>query len=286
MQNSLYKNIISKIKKIKFFDWLLVVFSISFIVMFSFIFFRKSSYITATISVGEDSIVYSSINTSIPKTWFGNLFYKGQTEKDGLGNIQAEVLNVYSYDISANQKRVYINIKLKSVYNRATNSNTYKGVPVLVGSTIKLNLDKVYTEGLITEVQEYPTSSKNEAIKVEAQIREEDPTYPGTAGTKSYVADALNTGDAILDNNGKILIKIIDKKVMPAKITVTTSDGRAVATEDPLKKDVLLTLEILAEKQNNRYYFLHNIPILIDEKIPLNTKTISLFPIVTKIFPK
>ncbi len=279
MQGKTVKYIKSKIKKLKLFDWVLIVFGLVTLVTFVILFFRKSTYITATVSVGEDSVIYGSLG---PSTWFANAFHKGQKEKDGLGRVQSEVLSVYSYDTSPNHKTVYLDVRLNSVYNRATDTYTYKGTSVLIGSTVKLNLDKIYAEGLITEVQGFPTHSKKQTIKIEAQIREENPTYPGTAGTKSYLADAIKIGDTIKDNSGSTLIKILDKKVVPAQITITTSDGRALSAIDPIKKDVTLTLEVLAENVEGKYYFLNNIPILIDQAIPLNTDTLSIFPTVTK----
>lgn len=282
MNKKSIKYLTLKVKAIKMFDWVLIFFGFIFIIIFAVIFSRKSTYITATVSVGDDSVVHGPWTNMGPKPWFANTFHRGQSEKDGLGRVQSEILDVYSYNVTPDYNRVYIKVKLNCVYNKATNSCAYKGVSVLVGSIIKLNLDKVYAEGIVTEVQGFPTHTTKQIIRVEAQIREANLNYPGTAGTKSYLADAIQIGDTVKDNNDLTLIKIIDKKVTPAKITVTTSDGRAVTTNDPIKKDVLLTLEILAEKTNGRYYFLNNIPILIDEDIPLNTQAVSIFPTVTK----
>ncbi len=282
MRKRILKIIKSKIKAFKVLDWMLVVFGLTALLVFVFIFFRKSSYITATVSIGEDSVIYGSWYDFGPKTWFANLFYKGQLEKDGLGRVQAQVLDVYSYDISPSHKRLYIDVRLNSVYNRATNSYTYKGVPVLVGSTIKLNLDKIYAEGMVTKVQGFPTNAVEKKIKVEARLGDEETSFLAASATKNYIADAIQIGDTVKDNNGLVLIKVLDKRVAPAEATVTTSDGRIVKTIDPSKKDVFLTLEILSEKQNDKYYFLTNIPILIDQIIPLNTPLISIFPTVTK----
>lgn len=282
MPKKIIKIITAKIKKIKIFDWLLITFGLVSVIIFTVIFFRKSTFITATISVGDSSVVYGTFFDSGPKPWFANTFYRGQSEKDGLGRIQAEILDVFAYDVAANHKTVYLDVKLNSVYNRATGTYTYKGIPILVGSTIKLNLDKVFAEGLVTRVQGFPNYTAKKIITIETQIREDNVNYPGTIGTKNYLADALQVGDTIKDNNGLVLIKILDKKVTPAEITVNTSDGRAVSTQDPVKKDVFLTLEVLAERIDDKYYFLDNIPILIDHSIPLNTPVVSVFPIVTK----
>jgi hypothetical protein len=279
------KYIRSKIKSLKLFDWILILFGLMALIIFTVILFRKSTYITATVSVGDDSVVYGSWVNTGPKTWFANLFYKGEAEKDGLGRIEAEVLNVYSYDTGPNNKKVYIEVKLNSVYNSASRTYTYKGVPVLVGSTIKLNLDNVYAEGLITEVQGFPNDTQKQYIKISARVGDEETTFLGTSATKTYIADAINIGDVVKDNYGQVLIRVLNKQETLAKVSVTTSNGRIVESIDPTKKDVILTLQILAENVNGKYYFLNDIPILVDQMIPLNLPTISVFPTVTNFLP-
>lgn len=283
MRKKLFKYLKTKTKSFKVFDWILIAFGAVAVIIFAILFFRKSTYITATVSVGQDSVVYGSLLDNMgPKDWFASAFHSGQEEKDGLGRVQAEVLNVFSYDKTAINKTVYLNVRLNTVYNRATNTYTYKGVPVLVGSTIKLNLDNVYAEGLVTEVQGFPDYSARKKITVEAVIKDENSTYLGTIGTESYIADSVQIGDTVKDNNGNELIKVLDKKVLPAEVTVTTSDGRVVVGFDPVRKDVYLTLEIYAEKINDKYYFLNDIPILINQPIPVNTSKVSVYPVVTK----
>lgn len=287
MPNKLFKNLRTKIKSLKILDWILIIFGLLTILVFSVLFFRKSSNITVTIKVGSDSVFYdlwvpSLFDSSGTKDWYAESFYRGQTERDGLGKTQALVLDVFSYNKTQTRKTVYLTVNLNVTYNPSSNTYTYKGVPVLVGSSIKLNLDRTYVNGLITSVEGYPKIAERKSIVVEAQIREENSTFLETAGTKSYIADAIKIGDEVKDNNGTTLIKVLDKRVFPAKKTVTTSDGRVLERNDPSRKDVFLTLLINAEKIGNKYYLLDDIPILVDQILPINTQAVSIFPIVTK----
>lgn len=288
------KKIVKILKKISIFDWILVAIGIGAIAVFSTTFSRKPTYITATVKIGEDSVYYSSwqsksfkwVDTSGTKDWFADTFYKGQTEKDGLGNIKAEVTDVYSYNKSPDKKTVYINVKLAAVYNKATNTYTYKGLPVLIGSIIKLDLDNVHATGTTTNINGFPTQTDRTYIEVEAQIREENQTFTNTVGTKDYVANALKIGDEVKDKNGNVLIKILNKNVYPAKKTVVTSDGRVFIQNDPGLYDVFLTLGVYAEKHGDKYYLLDDTPLLIDQIIPINTSTISVFPVITRFIKK
>lgn len=290
MKPTLLHHTKNKIKKLKFLDWTIIALGLAGILIFGFIFFRKSTYITATVKVGETSFFYGTWLTGSPiwndtsgtKNWFARAIKVGQSEKDGLGKVKAEVLDIYSYDKTPTRKTVYLTVRLNVVYNKASNTYTYKGVPVLTGSQIKLNLDNMYIDGLVLNVEGYPEKVERKLIKILTQIREESAAYPDTAGTKPYVAEAINIGDSVLDNNGNTLIKVVDKKVVLAKKSAVTRDGRVVETVDPTKRDVFLTLDVYAQEIDGKFYFLDDIPILIDQILPVNTDKISIFPIITR----
>lgn len=278
------KKIKDKIKNTNSFDWIIIGLFISTVIVFGYIFLRRSSNIIVTVKVGNESLYWQQwYDPSGTKNWFTNLFYEGLTEKDGLGKTKAEVLNIFSYNTAPDKTNLYLRTKLNVVYNRTSNTYSYKGVSVLIGSKIKLNLNRIFVEGLITEVEDFPEKSTREKIIVEAQIINENSTFLETSGTKEYVAENIKIGEEIKDNNGNTIIKIINKKVEPAKKIVTTSNGNVLLKKDPLNKDIYLTLEINAIKYENKYFLLDDIPILVGQNIPINTSIIYIFPTVTKI---
>lgn len=273
------KNVLNKIKHLTLFDKLVFAFVAMVIVFFTFTFFRKTTYITLTIKVGEDTVSWPHWS----RAWFSQLFHEGMKEKDGLGTVNAEVLKVRSYDIWPAKKAVYLTTRVKVVYSRSSDQNTYKGLPVLIGATIKMYLDKVLVDGLVTNIEGVIDSRERKTILVEAQIKEESPTFPETSGTKQYIADAINIGQKILDDQGNVIIEITGKRVEDAKRNIFTDDGRALIGINPLRKDVYLTLKLESIKLQNRYYLFDDIPILIGQTIPINLSTISVFPEITKI---
>lgn len=287
MGRHVLKQLSQKAKSIKVFDWVLIAFGLTAIIVFLIIFFRKSTYITVTVDVGQNDIAYDVYtpqwtgNSGIAD-WYSSAFYKGEAEVDGLGREQAVVLNVFRYDKGPDRSSVYLTLKLNAVYNKASNSYTYKGVPVLVGSNIKLNLGRVYADGYITNVDGFPNNENKKTLILETQIREENSTYTESSGTKAYIADAINIGDVVKDNSGQAVITVIGKNVRPSLTTVSTANGQIVEAFNPDRKDVFLTLQVDAQKINNRYYLMNDIPILIDQPIPINTQTVSVFPVVTK----
>lgn len=274
----------NRLSRLTLFDRVFIFLILVAISVFAYIFFRKSTYVITVIKVGEETIQYQPWNRGAgTRAWFSNMFYKGLKEEDGLGRIMAEVVDIRSFDTDPNLKDVYLKTRLRVVYNRASDQYTFKGRPVLAGSTIKLNLDELLVDGLITYVEGAKDPREKVKLLVETQLREETSTYLETSGTREYIADALSVGDEIKDDQGNIIVKILGKRVENAKRTVTTSDGRIVVGANPLRKDVYFTLDVNAIKIQNRYYLFDDVPILVGREIPLNTGAVSIWPEVTKI---
>lgn len=266
----------SKIKKYraKFFDILIMT---TFAVIAASLFlllFRTKKERQVVVKVYEESVVWPNKGVS---PWFANLFYQGMEEKNSLGKPMAEVVGVRSYDTEPAKKAVYLTLKLKTVFTPGERQYTYKGKNVLIGSTISLFLDQVFVEGLITDIEEFKKPYPQVKLIVNAKIIKQDPTFPETTGVDPYIAAAINQGDQIKDSLGKAVLKVTDKKVEAADKIVVTDRGEVFLQKDPVKKDVYLTLEVLASKINNRYYFFDDIPILIGESIPIHLDKISLY---------
>lgn len=274
------KSIIRRIKKLTLFDKIIIVGFILAAVFFSYIFFRKSTYLTVTIKVSQENIVYPYLG--VPD-WFSQLFYDGMREKDGLGRTRAEVIKILSYDSSSSRKAIYLTTKLNVIYNRGSNQYTYKGYPVLVGSALKLYLDKLLVDGMVTHIEGIEDKRKKVKLVLKAQVREETVVFPETSGVRDYIANALGLGDEVKDSSGDTIIKITNKVVEDAKKITTASDGRVLLQTDPLRKDVFLTLEVTATYINGRYYIFDDVPILIGYGIPIHTSEVAIWPEVTEI---
>ena len=274
-------------KKLTIFDYVLVSIFVFGVVFFALVFFRKQTFLTVTVKVSDDSVVWDSPGT---KDWFSSLFYTGMTEKNSVGQVQAEVLKVFSYNIKPDRQDVYLTLNLKGVYTKALDQYSYKGRPLLVGYPIKLQLSNINVEGVITAVGD-EDSARQKKVKLIVEVRtwddKRDPyvttNFNDTTGIRPFLADAINKDSTILDNDGGEVIKVIDKKVSDASKIVTTSDGRLFIQKNPLLKDMILTLEVEATEINGKYFLFDEIPILVGEKIPLNFSNVSIYPDITKI---
>lgn len=273
------KIITKRLKNLTLFDKAIIIIAVLGVILFAYVFFRKATYITATVKVGEEDIRYQPWFTQVgSRVWFSELFYVGMQEKDGLGKVNAEVEKIYSYNASPETKALYLTLKLKAVYSRAQNQYTYKGNPVLIGYPIKMFIDRLYVEGLVISIEGIADLRERQNLIVEAKLIEESPTFPETSGVKEYIAEAIKVGDKAKDNNGETIIEILEKRVESAKKVVTTSDGRVVVQRQPLKRDVYLTLGINAIKIADRYFVFDDIPILVGLEIPINTSKYFIQP--------
>lgn len=283
------KKIKNFVKKLTLFDKLLIGLAILGTVLFSYFFFRKSSYITVTIKVGRDSIIYStwapqSNDTAGVTPFLLQFFHKGMTEKDGLGRVRAEVLDVNSYYLIPSRVSLYLKTKLKVVYSRSNDQYSYKGAPVAVGSGIQLYLDNILIRGLVTGIDGKENLGEKKTLTLEAWVMEESGTYLETSGAREYVADAIKVGDEAKDSQGNVVIKVLGKRVEPAKKVTTSADSRVFVQANPLKKDIFLTLQVNAVRLGDRYYIFEDIPVLVAWAVPVCTPTTCFYPIVTKIY--
>jgi hypothetical protein len=275
------KKILSKITLI---DRVIIAIGLLSTIIFGFIFFRSSTHVTAIIKVSEDTIIHNPWVMGVgTRTWFAELFHPGMKESDGLGQVAAEVLDVHSYHTSPDKKAVYLTVKLRAVYNRASNQHTYNGLNLLVGSPIKLNLNHMLVEGLVTHIDGVEDPRNKTKLIVTAQIKRDNPVYTGTSGVEPHIANALNVGDAVRDSRNHAIVTIIDKKVVPAKVITTTNTGEVVVKDDPVKKDVLLTLETNALESSGRYYLFDDISLTIGIGIPLHFNHISVYPEILEL---
>ena len=270
--------------KLTLFDKILILITVLGVAFFGYYFFRKPNYKNAVVKVSEDSVLYAPWKKdSGVSSWFEQYFQVGMREVNGLGQTTAEIENISSYDTGPTRKDLYLNVKLNSVFNRATGIYTFKGRPLIAGSTIKINFDGVYVEGLVTFVDGLNDKREKIKLKVEAQLLENNPVFSESEGVRKTLADAINIGDEVVDNRGNIVLKVVGKNMEDSRRLINTSDGRTIVSNNPYRKDVILILEAQGYKLNNRYYLFDNLPILVGQNIPFNTPYVSVFPEVTKI---
>jgi hypothetical protein len=230
-----------------------------------------------------DVVALVSQNAGSPY-WNYDIFKEGMTESDTLGNISARIIKVRKYDISPDNPSVYLTLRLQTVYSPRTKTYTYKGKKLFVGSIINLNLDQVGVDANIVSMDGDKNIYPIQQLIVKARLMgKSNSLYSETYGQYPYIADNITVGDTVLDNNGQVILTIINKQVEDADHYIITLNGELTKGKDLFLKDIYLTLKIMAYKIGSRYYFFDNVPILIGAQIPINLSKLSIQPVITDI---
>jgi len=272
------------ISKLTLFDKTIIFLVVIFIFSFAYLSFRKVEYLIVKIKVGVENITFTNWDKgSGILNSYGTRLQPGMKEFDGLKRIQAEALAVDAIDTFPNVRDVYLTAKLRVVYNKGSRQYTYKGLPVLIGTTVKLNLDNFLVKGMIVYTNKLEIKGHKQKITVDTAILNNYTSLYETEGITKFLADAIKVGDEFKDSSGNVISKIINKRVENVKKTIQTSDGRILLTNNPLRQDIYITFEVDAVEIGGRYYLIEDIPILIGEGLPFNTSKYSIWPEVTNI---
>lgn len=258
------------LKKVKTID-IILGFIFVFSLLFLYFFFRREEVdVIVKVRVTDQEVLYAKSN---PDLWYANQFRVGETERDSMGKVIAEIIDVESIKINPKESIVYLDLKLKATYNKRTETYIARGKKMAYGAPMRFNFDNITFDGHIVQ---YPNYEGNNQVNVK-KVR--------VIALERYIepslADAINIDDAMLDSRGKELVRIIDKKVLPAEIVTTNSQGDPLLRYSPIYKDLFLTLVISVKEVNKTFFLFDKEPLTIGTSIPLNFEKVSIFPMVT-----
>jgi hypothetical protein len=261
-------------KKLNAFDWLFIIVLVASVIFIAITSLKKTAWVTAEFKV------------SIPGT--GRLSYlaaenlnQGDFQLNQSGEKNLEVLKVFSW--GNQQKDMWITAKLNVNVNKS-NKYSFNYQPLEIGKPVEATIKGIYVRGIVTWLENIPDTRKRYAITIKARlVNDTNPYSTSTRGVDPWLADGLEVGQQMKDTTGRIVAEITDLTVKPAERTVQTGDGRIYLGEDPLKKDVFLTLKIQTTKNENDYYFLEDLPVKIGYFIPVLLGPINISPVITEI---
>lgn len=245
------------------------------------ILFRKNEFVDLTMRITNNNVLYSDHN---PPLWYAYTLKKGSTEKDSIGRIQSEIINVQMYPLEPGNKAVFVNLRLNAVYNKSKQQYSYKGKPLLIGSGLRVELQNHLIEGVITDIANQSIPREEKTIILKAKVIDTNPVYGETEGVSQYIADAININDSVVDYQNNKILTIIDKKVVPSERYTFNSAGGILLNTDPKRVDVYLTLKTKVRHILNEDYFMGLIRIRVGGTIPIDLPKITIYPVVTDIF--
>ena len=228
-------------KKLTIFDWLIVFVIIGGLVFFASFIFKKEQWIKVELKVGLENLQWGYQPSPY---WLADSIKKGESQFDGLGGKEAEVLGTEIYEWGGGKKSIYLLLNLKVNYNKQKRVYRFTHQAVEIGRPLKLEMGNVGFEGIVMSIEGKALGEKVVKV-VEAKLLD---VYPWTA-------EAIVLGAEMKDDKGQLVAQVLEKKIQLADITVTTDRGDVLARKDPLKRDVILKLELVTTKRNQSYYF-------------------------------
>ena len=127
----------------------------------------------------------------------------------------------------------------------------FQNQEININSKIKIRIGKTSLND-IKIINIGKSLDKERIMSVKVMIKDVD----------SWVAEAITVGDTEADSQGRIIAKINNKSVSPARMITVSETGEVLLKENPIRKDITLTFNIIARKIGETYVF-HNGPLKI-----------------------
>lgn len=257
------------IKRLSIFDIGLVVIIAVLGISFFLFFYRKAEYVSIRVKVTDQDVLYAR---TLPATWYANQFHIGDIEKDALGRPITEITGIESFNMESNKKAVYLDLRVRAVYDTRTKRYSARGRNLMFGTPLRMNLSQVTFDGFITE---FPGSGYQKDLTITTSTvlvlgRKVEPS----------LTDSVKIGDKVYDSNGVLLAEIKNIVVRQAEEVTQTDNGDLLLRSNPLYKDILLTVSLRTKTIHNETFAFDNVPVKVGEFLPLNFHNVSLFPII------
>ncbi len=294
-KNKFYKFVIEKSEKLKWIE-ILGISVFFFILLIAFLFLtRRSEDIMVTVRLLNYNSAPAYYN--FPRQLFIENLKKGLKEEGQLGSTVLEVLDVYKYPSNDVNQDIFVTLKISSVYNRHTGQYSYDNLPLLIGDYRTFQLQNIVFSGVIIDIN---TSGKPREQKMFSVTGFLDPvnnndfaSFQQVAilngvtvdGIKNFLADQIKPGLKIIDSNGQTAAEIISVNKTPGKVT-SIQNGFYQTAVDPGTKHVETTLNILADKVGDGYFFQKEQSLNIGHSIILSFENLNITLTVTSVTEK
>ncbi|MFN4212868.1 MAG: hypothetical protein ACK4FL_02820 [Microgenomates group bacterium] len=260
------------LRKINFFDYLIIILILSLFLFFLIRLFRKTTQIEIVLKIYREE-------------WFLQQLKPGMAEKNILGKKMAEILSIKTYPTGDQKKWSHLKIKLKAVYSPGENSYVYKAKKILIGSDFEFYPNNLLVDGTIIKINDKNKDNNLYQIKAKGRLINNDPSFPNTEGVDEYIANSIEEGSIMTDSLNFPAVKINKKDILDAKMVTVDAFGQTYLKTNPLRKDVFVDLTIWAEKKGDYYYLFgdESFPIIIGNSIPFTSENNWVFFTITEI---
>ncbi len=278
----IFHNVRTLLSKVKTFDIFFIVLAILAVFTFYIFFKRETTFITIRIKVTDENALYAN---TLPGNEYTSSFKIGDTERNELGNVIAEIVNIETYKKSSIDNVVYLDVRLQATYNPRKKVYSFRGKQATYGESFIFSFSKVRVKGLVVDFpgfRDEKSITKGKTVVV-AQLRYDSRYYSDVYGVPSYLAYSIKKNDQVTNSKGEVWAKVLDVTVKPAQRSVPNINGQIVQSSDSELFDVFYAIELSTYELSNELYTFDFVPVIIGQTLPLNFKQVAVFPTITKI---
>ena len=252
--------------------------------VFVFFFLQKKTYIETDLFITGGEWWWT---TASPPYWLGEPVERGAVEYDISGKKIVEVLDVQKFD-EPNRKVMVVRARLLVTRDIRTKKYRFKQSPLEIGATIVVSpgSTQMYANVIGMEgVQEFDKQQTQRILVRWFNV------FP-------WQADAIEEGDAMTDNSGREVARIIKKEVTIAEKTIVTENNQGIygvtykqsgqlviEKEDVLRRDVTLTIDVVTKPVGTSNFFGYTQVVKVGEPLYLSFPRININPHIISLSP-
>lgn len=235
------------------------------IVIGVFVYFRisrQSEWITVAIAVQPGT----GWRTNELEPWYASAFKLNDAAFNSFGQKIAEITDVKTFETPQGKVDTIVVVSLKSSSEANRKQYTYNYQPVLVGKPIEILFRRVALNGVVVDINT-PYTYIDKTIEI--RLLSEFP----------WKIDVLTTGLTAKDYYGRTTAEILNVLSENAKsYQLTEKSGRQVIilSEDPYRRDVIMTLKIKAMRYNNVLYSSTGSPIKVGSDFQIQFPNVAI----------
>lgn len=276
---SIYRNILYKITPL---DWIIISIASGIIVFFIASSLNQEKWITIEFKVTNSPAYFPNDGGGNSPYWLADTIREGDIQYDTVGNKNLEVISIKKWGFQS--KELWVTASVKAKYKSKQKKYSYLYQPLEIGRSIDIAINGANIHGIVSKIQGFSDTRQLHTVHIKAQLVDTWSSYSTfTRGVEPWIANAIQNDAKIFDSSGKEIASIEEVNSKPAQRVVTTIDGKAITAEDPLKKDVFLTIKLSATKDGETFMFLEDKPIVIGGSIPLYFNDVVIYPVITEI---
>lgn len=242
-----FNSLLGRVEKITPIEVYVVILVVASVVFINRYFQREANFrfIRMEVTVKEWKYGEGQYDYKVPY-WLGEKLDVGLTERSLSGRTRAEIVEMEKYDRGNDQSQIYLVVKVMADYNEKSQTYSYQGQPLSVGSPIEFNFDGVLAPGQILD-NNYPSSGyQTGEFIITARVRYGE----------QWVIDELKKGLTMKNRaNGEVIAELIDFDIAHSKTKKIDFYDQSLITNSEQYFDVDAKFKIKTVKQNGYWFF-------------------------------